>query len=75
MSDRLAEIAAGAAPARLRDDVVIAFPTAPVHVSADTIIRAALADSIRLSMLLAAALALGGALCAAVTMGPSRRKP
>jgi len=43
--------------------------------TADTIIRAALADSIRLSMLLAAALALGGALCAAVTMGPSRRKP
>jgi len=45
MSDRLAETAVGTAPARLRDDVVIAFPTAPAHVSADTIL-ASISDGI-----------------------------
>ncbi|TMJ01877.1 MAG: PAS domain S-box protein [Alphaproteobacteria bacterium] len=45
MSDRLTEMAAGSAPARLRDDVVIAFPTAPLHVSADAIL-ASISDGI-----------------------------
>ena len=45
MSDRLADIAAGSAPARIRDEVVIAFPTAPAHISADTIL-ASISDGV-----------------------------
>src|SRR5256714_13401828 len=45
MSDRLADIAAGSAPARIRDEVVVAFPTAPAHISADAIL-ASISDGI-----------------------------
>src|SRR3954464_5784263 len=45
MSDRLTDIAVGKAPAQLRANVVIAFPTAPAHISADTIL-ASISDGI-----------------------------
>src|SRR5256714_3500062 len=45
MSDRLADIAAGSAPARIRDEVVVAFPTAQADTRADAIL-ASISDGI-----------------------------
>src|SRR5437660_11590921 len=45
MSDQLTDIAVGKAPAQLRANIAIAFPTAPAHISADAIL-ASISDGI-----------------------------